>query len=177
MDKEELNRRIENDPKNINSMKGFEIIAESMVEKIYDIFGRNSLLSMLYQTGSGPGQIIANRIKKESGKDEFEIEEAIQILLQELTAFYSVQIRKIEEDSVKTRIIIGNKCFLRDPFKDRKKLQYGKAFCRINKGYFEVAFRELIGDEIKKIEINYLENDAENDVCVEELLFYKKEVL
>jgi len=45
-------------------------------------------------------------------------------------------------------------------------------FCCINKGYFEVVFRKIIGYKIKKTEIKFLENDAENDVRLEELVFY-----
>lgn len=158
-------------------MKGFEIIAESMVEKIYDIFGRNSLLSMLYQTGAGPGKIIANRLKKKYGKEHLRVDEALELLMKELREFYAVQVKKIEEDSSKVRFVITNKCFLRDPFKEREKLQFGKAFCRINKGYFETAFNELLEDDIKKIEINFLRDDPEHDVCVEELIFYKEAVI
>ena len=58
----DLNRKIQNDISNINSLKGFEVISESIVYKILDIFGRNSLLSMLYQTGAGPGEKIAKII-------------------------------------------------------------------------------------------------------------------
>ena len=61
----ELNERISNPIENINSVKGFEIITESLVYKVYDVFGRNSLLSILYQTGEFPGNIIADRLKKE----------------------------------------------------------------------------------------------------------------
>ena len=51
-------------------------------------------------------------------------------------------------------------------------LKPGKAFCRINKGYFETAFRKLLGDKLKKVEINFLHDDPENNVCVEEIVFY-----
>ncbi len=168
-----LNLKIANPISNINSLKGFEIITESMVYKIYDIFGRNSLLSMLYQIGVGPGEVIAKRIKEKYNKEEFEIFEALQILMQELKEFYSIQIRDIQEDSQKIKIIIDNYCFLREPIRHRKKLKHGKAFCRVNKGYFEIAFKRLLGNNVKKIEINFLENDDERDVCVEELIFYK----
>ena len=170
--KEELNKRIHNPIENINSIKGFEIITESLVYKVYDVFGRNSLLSILYQTGVFPGTIIADRIKKESNKEEFEIIEALIILMDELKEFYSIQVRDIEQYDDRYRIIIENHCFLREPISHREKLKYGKAFCRINKGYFETAFQKLLGNKIKKIEINFLENDAEKDVCVEELNFY-----
>jgi len=70
------------------------------------------------------------------------------------------------------RLIIENRCFLSEPMKDREKLKFGKAFCRINKGYFEEAFRQLIGDKIKNIEVNFLNNDEVNDTCVEEVNFY-----
>jgi len=172
--KKELNERIRNPIENINSVKGFEIITESLVYKVYDVFGRNSLLSILYQIGVFPGTIIAERIKREYQKEEFEIMEALVILMDELKEFYSIQVRDIEQYDDRYRIIIENHCFLREPFKHREKLEFGKAFCRTNKGYFETAFQQLFGDKIKKIEINFLENDSEKDVCVEELNFYIK---
>ena len=172
--KKELNERIRNPIENINSVKGFEIITESLVYKVYDVFGRNSLLSILYQIGVFPGTIIAERIKREYQKEEFEIMEALVILMDELKEFYSIQVRDIEQYDDRYRIIIENHCFLREPFKHREKLEFGKAFCRTNKGYFETAFQQLLGDKIKKIEINFLENDSEKDVCVEELNFYIK---
>ncbi|MFX1346416.1 MAG: hypothetical protein ACFFBC_03035 [Promethearchaeota archaeon] len=172
--KKELNERIKNPIENINSVKGFEIITESLVYKVYDVFGRNSLLSILYQIGVFPGNIIAERIKKEYQKEEFEIMEVLIILMDELKEFYSVQVKDIEEYEDRYRIIIENHCFLREPIKHREKLEFGKAFCRTNKGYFETAFKKLLGDKIKKIEINFLEDDPEKDVCVEELNFYIK---
>lgn len=174
MDKDELNQRISNPSNNLKSLEGFEIICESLVYKIYDIYGRNTLLSMLYQIGKGPGEIIATRIKKKYQKDHFEILEALEVLLNELKDYYSVQIRDIEELDDKVRVIIGNRCFLRETIKHREKLKFGKAFCRINKGYFEEAFQILVGNGIKNIEINFLENDEEKDVCIEEMIFYIK---
>jgi len=170
--KKELNERIYNPIESINSVKGFEIITESLVYKVYDVFGRNSLLSILYQTGVFPGTIIADRIKREYQKEEFEIMEALVILMDELKDFYAIQVRDIEQYDDRYRIIIENHCFLREPIKHREKLKFGKAFCRINKGYFETAFQKLLGSKIKKIEINFLENDSEKDVCIEELNFY-----
>ena len=169
---EELNKQISNPSLKFKSLEGFEVICESLVYKIYDIYGRNTLLSMLYQIGKGPGETIANRIKEKYNKDEFEIVEAIEILLKELKDFYSIQIKDIEEHDDRLRLIIENRCFLREPMKDREKLKFGKAFCRINKGYFEEAFRLLIGNKIKNIEINFLENDDIKDTCVEEVNFY-----
>ncbi|MFW9895779.1 MAG: hypothetical protein ACFFD7_08240 [Candidatus Thorarchaeota archaeon] len=170
--KNELNERISNPYENINSVKGLEIITESLVYKVYDVFGRNSLLSILYQTGVFPGTIIAERIKKEYDKEEFEIVEALVILMDELKEYYSIQIRDIEQLDDRYRFVIENHCFLRSPIKNREKLKFGKALCRVNKGYFETAFQKLLGNKIKKIEINFLENDEEKDVCVEELNFY-----
>ena len=69
-------------------------------------------------------------------------------------------------------MVIENRCFLREPIKHREKLEFGKSFCRVNKGYFEEAFQILVGNGIKNIEINFLENDEEKDVCIEELNFY-----
>ncbi len=167
-----INKNIQNDSSNIKSLKGFEIICESMVYKILDIFGKNSLLSMLYQTGSGPGEIIAKRIKEKHNKEEFGIFEALEILMTELKDYYSIQIREVQLNSDQTRVVIENFCFLREPMKHREKLQPGKAFCRVNKGYFETAFRKLLGNKVKKIEINFLYDDTEKNVCVEEMIFY-----
>ena len=150
---DELNKRIHNPVENIDSVKGFEILTESLVYKVYDVFGRNSLLSILYQTGVFPGEVIAERIKMEYNKEEFEIIEALIILMDELKEFYSIQIQEIEKYKDRYRIIIENHCFLRKPIKHREKLKFGKALCRINKGYFETAFQKLLGDKIKKIEI------------------------
>ncbi|MFX1489664.1 MAG: hypothetical protein ACFFBI_10980 [Promethearchaeota archaeon] len=169
---DELNKRIYNPVENIHSIKGFEILTESLVYKVYDVFGRNSLLSILYQTGVFPGEIIAERIKMEYNKNEFDIIEAMIILMDELKEFYSIQIRDIEKYKDRYRILIENHCFLRKPISHREKLDYGKTLCRINKGYFETAFKKLLGDKVKKIEINFLENNAQKDVCVEELNFY-----
>ncbi|UCD02059.1 MAG: hypothetical protein JSV23_03290 [Promethearchaeota archaeon] len=172
MEIDRFNDRIQNDISNINSLKGFEVIGEAMVYKILDVFGRNSLLSILYQIGSGPGEAIAKRIKEQYDKEEFEILELIEILMNELKEFYSLRIREIQTSKEKIRIIIENYCFLREPIKNREKLKFGKTFCRINKGYFETVFKILLGNKIKKIEINFLENDEERDVCIEELNFY-----
>ena len=168
----DLNGSIQNDVSNINSLKGFEVISESIVYKILDIFGRNSLLSMLYQTGAGPGEKIAEIIKQKYKKHDFEVFEALKILMIELRDFYSMQIREVQEFSDHFKIIIENYCFLRGPYSHREKLKPGKAFCRINKGYFETAFKKLLGDKLKKVEINFLHDDLENDVCVEEIVFY-----
>ena len=176
MNKEEFNQKIYNSSNNLNSLGGFEILCESLVYKIYDLYGKNMLLSMLYQIGAGPGEVIANRIKKEYNKEEFEILEAMEILLKELKDFYAIQVRKIEEHEHMLKMIIENRCFLRASIKQRNKLGFGKAFCRVNKGYFEKAFKLLIGNKLTKIEINFLENDPIKDVCVEELKFYYKPV-
>ena len=173
MYKDELNKKLKNPIEAINSVKGYEIISESIVYKIYDIFGRNSLLSMLYQVGAGPGEAIATRLKEKYEKEEFEVLEALELLLSELKEFYSIQVIAIEEDDEKVRLVIDNHCFLRASIKRRPKLGFGKAFCRVNKGYFETAFRKMLGSKISKIDINYIENDEEKDACIEELVFYK----
>ena len=70
------------------------------------------------------------------------------------------------------KLIIENRCFLRESIKHREKLNFGKAFCRVNKGYFEKAFKSLVGSKLKKIEIDFIENDPLRDMCIEELKFY-----
>jgi hypothetical protein len=169
----EINKKIRNSVKNIKPLKGFEILAESMSYLVYDIFGRNTLLSILYQMGAGPGKKIANRLKEKYGKEQFELFEATETILKELKEYYAIKIKDVEKTEEKVRIVIENHCFLREPFKDREKLKFGKAFCRVNKGYFEVAYKELLGDNIRNVEINFLKNDPEKDVCVEELIFYR----
>ena len=167
-----MNEKIRNPSDILNSLSGFEIICESLVYKIYNIFGRNMLLSMLYQIGSGPGETIANRIKLKYNKQEFEILEALEILLKELKDYYSIQVREMEQTDNMLKLIIENRCFLRESIKHREKLNFGKAFCRVNKGYFEKAFKSLVGSKLKKIEIDFIENDPLRDMCIEELKFY-----
>ena len=53
-------------------MDGYEVVLEAMVYKIYDLFGKNALLSMTYQIGAGPGGQIATRILKERNIDKIE---------------------------------------------------------------------------------------------------------
>ena len=177
MNLDEYNSMFQNDCENINSLKGLEIICESMVSKVYDLFGRNALLSMLFHIGSGPGNTIANRIKKIYGKEEFEVLDAFAILVNELKDYYSIVVREIEDYDDKIRLVIENHCFLREPIKHREAWKFGKAFCRVNKGYFETAFKNLLGNKIIKIDINFLYNDEEKDVCVEELNFYKNNTI
>ena len=170
LDIDELNEKIKNPTENLNSLKGFGIISESLVHIIYDLFGRNMLMNTLFQTGARAGEMVAIRLKRQHGKKLFKIEEAVPLLLESLKDFYSIKIQKIETTNNKIRIIIENYCFLRDPFRNKKHLRYGSAICRINKGYFEKAFQELTN--IKNVDINFLENDEEKDVCIEELIFY-----
>jgi len=171
---ERINKEILNETSELKPVQGFEIIVEALVYKIYDLFGRNTLLSMLYQVGAGPGEIIAERIKAENKKEEFKISEALVVLLRELKDSYCIQVKSIERTDEKIRLLIENHCFIRDAIKKRDKLKPGKAFCRIPKGYFETAFKKLIGSKIKNVDINFLENDEEKDFCIEELVFYLK---
>ena len=174
MNIDELNYNLQNSRENINSLKGLEIICESIVYKVLDLFGKNALLSILFQIGAGPGEQISKRLKEFYGRDEFEPLEAFEVLFKELTNYYSIQVRDIQEDDEKIKLIIENHCFLRDPIKNRTNLKHGKAFCRVNKGYVETALKKLIGDKISGLEIKFLYNDDYKDNCVEELLFYKK---
>jgi len=171
---ERINSAILNEPSELKPVQGFEVIAESLVYKIYDLFGRNTLLSMLYQVGSGPGEIVAEKIKKDNSREEFKISEALILLLKELKDSYCIQVRSIERTDEKIKLLIENHCFIREAIKHRAKLKPGKAFCRIPKGYFETAFKSLIGSKIKNVDINFLEDDTENDYCIEELVFYLK---
>ncbi len=170
---EKTNEKIKNSREELNALSGYEIITESLILKVYDVFGRNALLSILYQVGTAPGLSIAKRLKEKYNKEVFGILESIELLLGELKEFYSVQITNVEEDEKKIRFVIFNKCFLRDSYKHRKRLKPGKAFCRVNKGYFEKALKEMLGETVKKIEINFLDDNVEKDVCEEEIIFFK----
>jgi hypothetical protein len=171
---EKMNEKLKNNIDNLNSLKGYAIIAESLIYKVYDVFGRNTLLSILYQVGTAPGEQIAKRLRETYQMDEMSIEECMVILMNELKEFYVIQIRSVEKDDEKIRYIFENRCFLHESFKYRKKLKYGKAFCRVNKGYFEKAYSDLLKNKVKKVDINFLYHDEEKDVCVEEIVFYYK---
>ncbi len=129
----DINNIIDNPQSNVKSDKGFEIITEAMVQKINEIFGRNSLLSMLYQVGLGPGEAIAKRIQEKYNRTEFGIMEALELLLLEIKDFYSIKVQDIDLSKDKVKIVIENHCFLRKPIKSRKTLEFGKSFCRVNK--------------------------------------------
>jgi hypothetical protein len=174
MNIDELNYSLQNSRENINSLKGLEIICEAIVYKVLDLFGKNALLSILFQIGAGPGEQISKRLKELYNKDDFEPLEAFELLFKELSNYYSIQVRDLQEDDEKIKLIIENHCFLREPIKNRANLKHGKAFCRVNKGYVETALKNLIGDKISGLEIKFLYNDDYKDACVEELLFYKK---
>lgn len=62
--KKELNERISNPIENINSEKGFEIITESLVYKVYDVFGRNSLLSIYIKQEPSRGLLLPTELNK-----------------------------------------------------------------------------------------------------------------
>jgi len=175
---EKINNSIKNPRDSFETLKGYEIILEALVYKIYDLFGRNSLLSMTYQIGAGPGEEIAERILKE--KNVYKIEnpfEAFVILLNENRDYYNVEVLNISEEFVevygkkykKIIVYIKNKCFFRESLKKRKRLKIGGPLCRINKAYYEVAFKKLTG---LKTEISFIQNDEKNDVCLENVSFF-----
>lgn len=170
----DINYDLVNDIENINSLKGLEIICESLVYKVLDLFGKNALLSILYQIGAGPGDQISRRLKEVYNKDSFEPMEAFELLFTELRDYYSIKVRELYEDDEKIKLIIENHCFLRKPIKNRNSLKHGKAFCRVNKGYVETALKKLMGDKILGLDIKFLSNDDSKDACIEELVIYKK---
>ena len=174
MNIKEINHDIINDLESINTLKGLEIICESLVYKVLDLFGKNALLSILYQIGAGPGDQISKRLKRGYGKDVFEPLEAFNLLFKELGEYFSIRVKELYEDDNKIKLIIENRCFLRNPIKHRSNLKYGKAFCRVNKGYVETALKELMGHKISGLDINFISNDDQKDACIEELVIYKK---
>lgn len=173
--KNELNQEIDNPNACLNTLEGFEIIIESFIDKIYDLFGRNALLSMTYQIGSVPGNVIAKRIlEKRNNKKIEDPFEAMKVLLNENREFYSVKVNdiKVEDfDNTTKKLIfeIENRCFFRESLKKREKLKIGGPLCRVNKAYYEVAFKKLTG---YKCEIEFTRNDPDKDVCLEKVIFY-----
>ncbi len=172
MSKDELNLKIENPFSNINSLKGFEIVIENFVESISKLFGKNALLTISYQIGRNTGNILSERLKKKYGKNQFGVLEALEVLMKELNLFFSVQVKEMEHGDGYLKLIVENHCFLREPIKHRPKLKFGHTICRLNKGYFETAFKELLGDRLKSVEISYLDNDSTKNVCIEQLMFH-----
>lgn len=173
MNIDEINEQIKNAVENVDYLKGMEILLESFGDKIIDVFGRNTLLSVLYQIGAKTGQVIADRIKEEQGKEEFEPLEAVGIFFKEVKDFFSVQVKRIEEDEEYIKIYLQNHCFLRDAMNKRKGLVPGKTLCRINKGYFEVALYNLVKIKYKKVDMSLVENDEGANCCIECLTFKK----
>ncbi|MHA1727146.1 MAG: hypothetical protein ACTSWY_00250 [Promethearchaeota archaeon] len=171
----ELNDAIYNPKKTLDSLTGFEIVMESMVYEIYDLFGRNALLSMLYTIGTGTGIELADEILKErNGKKIDDPLEAMKILLNKSRDYYRVKIQEIKlephnEKFDKLYIIIQNKCFFRDSLKKKEKLKIGGPLCRINKAHFETAAKKLTG---LRTEIDFLKDDKANDLCIETLTVY-----
>ncbi len=168
---QEYNKEIYSPASSVDPVKGFEIITESLVTKIYDIMGKNGLLSVLYQVGIDPGRKIAKRIKEKHDNQELEILDALKVLATELHTFYSIQLKSVETTDIEVKLTIENHCFLRQPIKHRPNLHFGSKFCRVNKGYFETALKLIIGSKIKKVEMKFIKNDEEKDVCIEELIF------
>ncbi|MHA1819363.1 MAG: hypothetical protein ACTSU2_14070 [Promethearchaeota archaeon] len=172
---EKINKEIENPRTEFDTLEGYEVVLEALIYKIYDLFGRNALLSMTYQIGAGPGEEIAKRILKERGVDKIlDPFDAMEILLNENKRFYSVQVRDVKvepykDEYYKIYIEISNRCFYRESLKKRPRLRIGGPLCRINKGYYEVAFKKLTG---LKNEINFIRNDEENNQCIESVTFY-----
>ncbi|MFX0100279.1 MAG: hypothetical protein ACFFCS_11910 [Candidatus Hodarchaeota archaeon] len=172
-DIEEINNLIKNEVENVDYLKGMEIVLESFSAKIMDVFGKNTLLSMLYQIGAKTGEIIAKRIKREHKKEIFEPLEAIGIFFKEVKGFFCVEVKNIEEDENYIRIYLKNHCFFRDAMNNRAGLVPGKMLCRINKGYFEFALLNLVKPVYNKVDMSLVENDEANDCCIECLSFKK----
>ncbi|MHA1341653.1 MAG: hypothetical protein ACTSRZ_17120 [Promethearchaeota archaeon] len=175
---EKLNKAISNPIDTFKTLQGYEIILEALVYKIYDLFGRNALLSMTYQIGAGPGEVIADRLLKEKNVDKIEDPfEAFALLLNENRDYYNVYVLNVSEELTevygkkykKLTFFIRNKCFFRESLKKRSRLKIGGPLCRINKAYFEVAFKKLTG---LKNEISFVQNDEDNDVCLETVAFF-----
>lgn len=170
---EEINKEIFNPKEKFDTLKGFENVLENMVYQVYDIFGRNALLSMLYTIGKGPGDELAEEILKEQGKSIInDPYEAFTLILKKTEDYYSVKVKDIKienhnQEFDKIVITIQNRCFYRESIQKSDRIKIGKALCRINKGFFESACKKLTGF---KCDIDFIENDEENDACIESLV-------
>lgn len=170
---EEINKEIFNPKEKFDTLKGFENVLENMVYQVYDIFGRNALLSMLYTIGKGPGDELAEEILKEQGKSIInDPYEAFTLILKKTEDYYSVKVKDIKienhnQEFDKIVITIQNRCFYRESIQKSERIKIGKALCRINKGFFESACKKLTGF---KCDIDFIENDKEHDACIESLV-------
>ena len=171
---DQINEFLENELANVNYLKGMEILLESLSNKIVDIFGRNALLSMLYQIGATTGAVVAKRIIEEQGKESFTVIEAFSLLFRSLKSYFKVMVKRIEQDGETVSITFTNHCFLRAAIKDRPDLQAGGRLCRITKGYIESALATLLAGGYQKIDVAFMENDMENDCCLERVVVTKK---
>ena len=125
----ELNELINNPRDSYEVITGYETVLEAMVYQIYDLFGRNALLSMLYTIGAGPAKEIAEEILKEKGVDKIEDPfEIMKLLLEKNKDFYSVQIQDIklepfDDKTDKLIMEIQNECFYRKGLKRKNNLK------------------------------------------------------
>ena len=175
---EKMNKDIQNPNACFETLTGYEVVLESLVYKIYDVFGRNALLSMMYQIGSGPGQEVAEDILKHRNNQKFtDPFEAVTTLLNRQRKFYEVIVKDIKEEPAefngkkftKITITINNRCFFRESLKKRKRLKIGGPLCRINKAYYETALKLLTG---LKCEISFIQNDEKIGMCLETVSFW-----
>ncbi|MBD3353264.1 MAG: hypothetical protein GF364_17420 [Candidatus Lokiarchaeota archaeon] len=174
----QMNEELKNDRKEFETLQGYETILEALVYKIYDLFGKNALLSMTYQIGVGPGEeLAANLLEMREGKKFKDPLKALTFVLKRHKEYYNVKILEINEEEVEiknqkyNKIIVKqqNKCFFRNSLKKKSRLRIGGPLCRINKGYYEKVFSEITG---YKCEIGFIRDDKDNDVCIESIVFY-----
>ena len=171
----ELNQALMNPRESYEVLTGFETILENLVSRIYDLFGRNALLSMLYTIGSGPGHELANTILEEKRAQKIEDPfEAMKLLLTKSKEFFSVQVQNYKLESYdekyeKLIMTINNSCFYRESLNRKKLLKIGGPLCRINKAFFETAWKTLTG---LRCEIDFKENDDANGHCNETITIY-----
>lgn len=170
----QVNAFLENELTQVNYQQGLEILLESLSSKIVDIFGRNALLSMLYQIGATTGSVVAKRIIEEQGKETFTPVEAFSLLFKTVRSYFKVMVKEIKQDEHGMSITFTNHCFLRNIIKDREKLRAGGRLCRITKGYIESAMDTLLKGGDQKVEVGFVENDEDGDCCLEKLTITRK---
>jgi hypothetical protein len=154
----------------------YEEIMEGLVTHVKEVFGRGTVLSIVYQIGSNAGRKSAEALL--ATRNGVKYEDPVDALVDTMQLEhhkYRLQIAGIEvNQEAKTVLVrLKNQCFLRE-FLDRStKIRIGSTLCRVNKGYFEGLFKEIVAD-LRGVDISFQENCVADQTCLESILFTLK---
>ena len=146
---------------------GYEVLLGGLEKNLSDLYGLNTAKNFIYQLGTGPGKQVATILLQEHNNEIYtDPLEATGELLIRLKSYHSAQIQKAYVEGGKTHIVLYNTCFLNGMFKRRPDMVRGDILCRLNKGYFEFALKNLTK---KNVILNFIE--SANERCTLELIF------